>query len=117
MQQDSLIPSHFQGTAVETAGMRRKHQRVMVGQDEDISLGGMFLSTNQPLPIGSRIVVDIAIEPPSEPPVRINAVVRWRKRWSTRRGMGVEFIGFEAQGENHLKAWLDRLSVEPVRVN
>ena len=94
----SIVLSHD-----AVASNRRKYPRVAVSQEENLSLRGMFLATEQPQPVGSRIVVDIGIGLPNDPPLRAEAIVRWRKE---RRGMGVEFIAFEEQGKDRLEAWL-----------
>lgn len=52
----------------------------------DISLGGMFIETDRPLPYGTQVILEVAL--PSLPaPAQIQATVRW----VGAEGMGVQF--------------------------
>ena len=60
----------------------------------NLSLGGMFIATNRPLPKGCVVIVQFSTAA-GEPPVLVKAIVRWRRRWLSPRGMGLAFYEFE----------------------
>ena len=53
---------------------------------KDISLGGMFVFSDQPPPFGAELTI-VAQLPHSKGPLRLPAVVRW----SNSEGFGVQF--------------------------
>lgn len=60
---------------------------------QDLSRGGIYISTPEPLETGSEISLSLYL--PGQDPVNIRGVVRWSNREdsSARRcGMGIEFI-------------------------
>ncbi len=65
------------------------------GHATDISLGGMFIQTDQPLPFSTEIVVHVTL-PRQRAPFALPAVVRW----AGPRGMGVQF-GLIGARETH----------------
>ena len=97
-------------TSIVPAFNKRKYPRVAVGQGENLSLGGMFLATDRPQRVGSRILVDIGIGQPNEPPIRATSIVRWRAK---RRGVGGEFVAFRKQEKDRLQAWLKGRESDP----
>jgi hypothetical protein len=64
----------------EPAGVRVK------GQAKDISLGGMFVQTAEPLPFATEVIVYAELTP-GKPAFALPAVVRWTRD----DGMGVQF--------------------------
>ncbi len=88
----------------------RSEREYLRGIVEDVSLGGMFIATRQPLPVGTPIVLELhARGDAGSEPVRARAVVCWRRRWRQPRGMGVRFVEFEYLGQRRLETWLDTL--------
>ena len=67
----------------------------MDGIARDISLGGTFIETDLPGPVGQQLVVHVAL-PGSKREINLPAVVRW----SGRDGMGVQF-GLLGARETH----------------
>ncbi len=70
----------------------------------DLSQGGIFISTPEPINNGS--VVDLSVYIPGEEPVSVKGIVRWtRENESTkqRAGMGIEFTGLDAKQREALK--------------
>lgn len=62
---------------------------------QNISHGGLFISTPEPLEIGSQI--DLSLYIPGENPVTLKGVVRWTNEKeegsaAPKCGMGIEFI-------------------------
>lgn len=65
------------------------------GECTDISLGGMFIVTEQPAPFGAEVVVHIHV-PGAPSAFALPAVVRWVRQG----GMGVQF-GLLGAKETH----------------
>lgn len=74
-------------------GLRVKYKQggaVMVDTTDDISEGGAFILSDDPIPVGSRVELKL-LPPGSLFGVGVKAVVAWR-RDRGRRGFGVEFL-------------------------
>ena len=74
---------------------------------KNISLGGMFVATDEPLPEGSLVTLLFSTVP-EESPVTVNAIVRWRRRWLSPRGMGLAFYEFEGLAGREREAWMGK---------
>lgn len=97
---------------------KRKHNRISVkvksevisedgftySNTVDISKGGIFISTPEPIDIGSSL--NLAIQIPGEDPVEIIGVVKWvrnSEKEGERAGMGIEFADMNARQAESLK--------------
>lgn len=108
------------GTRVVYGGgpLDRRERDYLEGVADNVSLGGMFIATDHPMPEGS--IVWLEFQPRArageaagdELPIRARAVVRWRSRWRKPRGMGIEFVEFEGLGERELSEIIERLLVD-----
>jgi uncharacterized protein (TIGR02266 family) len=87
--------------------LRRPEREYLKAVAEDVSLGGMFLSTRHMFPEGTAIEVEFRPCDEAGAPVRAKAVVCWRRRWREPRGMGVRFVEFVSLGERRLESWID----------
>ncbi len=80
------------------------------GTIENVSRGGIFLTTPSPLETGTE--VELTFEVPGEERARLvsaRAVVRWNRTSLEPAGMGLQFQEF-ASGESALRTWLDLLA-------
>lgn len=71
---------------------------------DDLSYGGIFISTPEPVKIGSEIRLSILT--PDEENIEIKGVVRWMSEGDgsdSRNGMGIEFIDINFTHESKLK--------------
>jgi len=59
---------------------------------QDLSLGGVFLDTTLPLPVGEKVVVQL-IHPQTLAPFDLEGVIRRRVKEGAMRGAAVEFTG------------------------
>jgi len=66
------------------------------GRSRDVSVGGMFILTDAPLPFGADLVVHVTM-PGQKSPFALTGVVRWSK---AGEGMGVQF-GMMGARETH----------------
>ena len=74
---------------------------------QDLSSGGLFISTPDPVPPGSE--VSLSIKLPDGEHLTLKGVVRWTKdegRDDSRAGMGIEFIDLTEEDSNKLKKHL-----------
>ena len=80
----------------------------------NVSLGGMFIETEEPLAPGQvlRIEFDTGRQGAADSAVIAKAVVRWRRRVFDPRGMGVQFLEFEGLTEEKLEEWLNSVMAE-----
>ncbi|MDP6978418.1 MAG: PilZ domain-containing protein [Myxococcota bacterium] len=77
----------------------------------DISLGGMFIATPRPLPLGSELSIEMAL-PQRDDPLFVKAsVVRSEEggALSGRTGMGIMFADIAAEQASVLKDFLGQL--------
>jgi len=77
----------------------------LAGRAKDISLGGMFVETPNPLPFRADLTVRVVL-PGQKAPFEIPAVVRWTRA----DGMGVQF-GLIGARETHAITEVTRAGV------
>jgi uncharacterized protein (TIGR02266 family) len=58
----------------------------------DLSPGGLFVRTNNPLPVGTDIDLSVVVGPTGLR-ISINGTVTWRRENEPHRGMGIQFGG------------------------
>lgn len=113
---DEDQPDRF-GSADRRSDVRHAtHLRVVVNAAEqgiamDISLGGIFIATPRPLPIGSEISLEIET-PLLDKPIRVaGSVVRVEDAGELNRrpGMGIMFSELDAEQCGAIKVLVSRL--------
>jgi hypothetical protein len=78
----------------------------------NVSRGGAFVQTSEPLAPGRRILVELAL--PNGPPLEAIGRVAWTKRVMTPdernqdAGVGIEFLGGVAEQFSALQDFIDR---------
>jgi PilZ domain len=95
--------------------VRPDDRRYLLGVAENLSLGGLFISTRHP-PFGVGTVVLIDLYPGAgsdRAPFSARAVVRWRNLWREPRGMGLQFLDFANVAERPVPALLDGVAGAP----
>ena len=69
------------------------------GFTENISEGGLFLATAEPLRIGDEVAITLGIE--GDPPIELTGVVRWLRLSQGPNGpapgAGVQFVGMNEE--------------------
>lgn len=87
----------YQRTTIDVAVefVAKGGARKLAGRATDISLGGMFIKTDAPLPFSVELVVHVTLQG-QRSPFAMPAVVRW----SGEAGMGVQF-GLIGARETH----------------
>lgn len=73
----------------------------------NISKGGIFIKTSLPLPVGERVRLRLTL-PGGDAPFALDGVVKWvstlRDKDKPMAGMGVEFVNFDDEIREKLKA-------------
>jgi hypothetical protein len=73
------------------------------GVTSDLSLGGCFVCTSKPFPVGARVRIILKRKDQAVEAVGVVRIVK------PRIGMGVEFIDLDAPHHQPLSRWLDQL--------
>lgn len=108
------------GTAMEhrRADQRHEHQLSVeftfeglthVARTRNVSLGGLFLVTDLPLPYGARLELRFAV-PTQREPIEVGGQVRWTtvRQDAEGAGVGVRFDGLRARDVWALNKFFDR---------
>ena len=78
------------------------------GHTRNISLGGVFIETEQTLPFGARLVLKFKVPTQTEP-IEVDGQVRWLEMEEGRlRGLGIRFEGLRARDVWALNKWFER---------
>src|SRR5262249_49835684 len=78
----------------------------------NISRGGIFINTPNPLPVGTTVRLIISLPDTSFPFDLVGRVTRINEVENPRQqvpGMGIEFIGIEDEKRNRIQRLVDRL--------
>ena len=109
------------GVAVRFFGepIDRTKRQYLDGVVENCGLGGMFISTDRPFPKGSLVTLDFRIKSESRDldPVKAQGIVRWVRRRTGDRGMGIAFIEFQGLGDRVFSDWIRKVLKEPEEKN
>ena len=69
----------------------------------DISIGGVFIETNQKLPVGNEMMLKFSLPNHSKP-----FTLKGKVAWSSPRGFGVKFRDMSSQQGEILKTFVDQ---------
>jgi PilZ domain len=104
------------GTEViyRAAPVRPQDRRYLLGVAENVSLGGLFISTRHPFGVGTVVLLDLYPGAGCDrAPFSARAVVRWRSLWREPRGMGLQFLEFANLAERPVPALLNDALAPP----
>ncbi len=79
-------------------------QGVTLSATFDMSHGGLFVTT--PEPIGEGSEVELALYIPGQEPVSLKGIIRWKREdesEQSKAGMGIEFVGASDETIKSLK--------------
>lgn len=84
------------------------------GFTENISEGGVFISTFSPPPVGAEVALRITIRGSSQ--LVVKGIVRWHRREDSGdlAGCGVQFIELDGRQGQALQAMLEQAAREPL---
>ena len=96
----------------------RSQTNFFVGFSENISEGGIFITTQSPPDIGDAIEVDIPLIDGSET-IAVKGVVRWHRFMANGNpsGCGVQFTEIPAGAEQLLQNMITLLQKEPLFID
>ncbi len=85
--------------------------KVFLAYAENISQGGLFLSSAQTLKIGDRFPIEFIL-PDNKTKVRCTCEVTWKKKYDHNgiisEGVGVRFIDLPASQKKIISGWIDK---------
>lgn len=86
---------------IEAAISLTSQHNLYAGIANDISEGGVFVATYQPLPVGSEVAIDLSFEAVGGPRLLVNGEVRWHRgdtpSGDAAPGMGLRFLDLRAE--------------------
>ena len=96
----------------------RSQTNFFMGFSENISEGGIFISTQSPPDVGDNIEVDIPMIDGSKT-VSIKGIVRWHRFMANGdpSGCGVQFTDIPDGAEKHLENMILLLQKEPLFID
>jgi len=79
----------------------------------NVSRGGIFLSTRNPLPIGTAIHLRFSLPPPESRDIKVNGKVAWINEYKPGKvnlnpGMGVEFVNLSERDNEAITGLVKR---------
>lgn len=81
---------------IEAAISLTSQHNLYAGIANDISEGGVFVATYQPLPVGAEVAIDLSFEAVGGPRLLVNGEVRWHRgdtpSGDAAPGMGLRFL-------------------------
>lgn len=94
----------FARTKVDTKSEVHFDEGMTFSSSTDMSNGGLFISTPEPLSEGSEVSLSLQI--PGEESVDIKGIVRWVRESDgedSRSGMGIEFVDISENDLENIK--------------
>ncbi len=92
--------------------VKGKHSnKVFVAYAENISQGGLFLSSSQTLKVGDKFPIEFVL-PDKKTKVRCTCEVVWKKRYDkmglVSEGMGIRFVDLDPLQRKVIGEWIDK---------
>ncbi|MFY9269249.1 MAG: PilZ domain-containing protein [Candidatus Manganitrophaceae bacterium] len=92
--------------------VKGKHSnRIFVATAENISRGGLFLSSSKPLKIGDRFPIEFVL-PDNKTTVRCTCEVAWKKKYDVKgvvsEGVGVRFVDLPPDQKKIINVWIEK---------
>jgi len=85
--------------------------KVFLAYAENISPGGLFLSSSQTLKVGDRFPIEFVL-PDNKTKVRCTCEVAWKKKYDTNgiisEGVGVRFVDLASVQKKIISGWIDK---------
>lgn len=85
--------------------------KVFLAYAENISPGGLFLSSSQTLKVGDRFPIEFVL-PDNKTKVRCTCEVAWKKKYDTdgiiSEGVGVRFVDLASAQKKVISGWIDK---------
>ena len=111
-----------------TPGTRRKHIRVAMCNKVyvthngiaserytvNVSAGGMYIKTTEPLPVGSKVVISFPLEAGSHLNLKGNVANTQREIGKQPPGMGIEFREIRDDEKKMLREFVKRVSAQDI---
>ncbi|RMF43070.1 MAG: TIGR02266 family protein [Deltaproteobacteria bacterium] len=87
-----------------------ENRRVFFGYAKNLSRGGLFLATVNPLEPGSRVTVELTLPPFGTRTLTCDCEVVWKRPYQARSphepGMGLRFVDLDDEDAAAIDAWV-----------
>jgi uncharacterized protein (TIGR02266 family) len=94
----------------------KHYDRVFLGRAENISIGGMFMSSNRPLQVGERFPMEFIL-PDRKTKIGCTGEVVWTREYTSEgagsQGVGVRFVDLNAQKMKAIEQWIRKQESHP----
>ncbi len=77
----------------------------------NISKGGTFIRTKQPLPTGTRFVFRLVV-PTLDEPIVLEGEVAWTREEGEEAGMGIRFVYADEEAKRRIEQTVERLMAD-----
>jgi uncharacterized protein (TIGR02266 family) len=117
-REDEILQRQSQRLRMEAKLTLRSQTNFFMGFSENISEGGIFISTESPPDVGDAVEVDIPMIDGSQT-VSIKGIVRWHRFMAdgNASGCGVQFTEIPDGAERHLENMITMLQKEPLFID
>lgn len=93
-----------------------ENRKVFFGYSKNLSRGGMFIATVNPLAPGCRVKVELPLPPPLSGTVSCECEVVWQRRYSPGNsydpGMGLRFLDLSEEAGQVIDDWVKEAEAE-----
>jgi len=117
-QEQELLSRKSDRLKMEAKITLRSQTNFFVGFSENISEGGIFISTQSPPDVGDSLEVDIPLIDGSQT-ITIKGIVRWHRFMANGNpsGCGVQFLDMPAGADHLLQNMITLLQKEPLFID
>ena len=89
----------------------KRSNKVFLAYAENISQGGLFLSSSHTLKVGDRFPIEFVL-PDDKTKIRSTCEVVWKKRYDNMglvsEGMGIRFVDIDSAQKKLIGQWIDK---------
>ncbi|HUK55424.1 MAG TPA: PilZ domain-containing protein [Nitrospiria bacterium] len=89
----------------------RKYNKVFIGHTQNISIGGLFMSTERPLQAGEQFPIEFVL-PDRKTKINCTGEVTWTRSYAAEgagsEGIGVRFVDLNDQKMKAIGQWIKK---------
>ena len=94
----------------------KKYDQIFLGSAKNISLGGLFLSTDRSLRVGDHFPLEFIL-PGGSTKVVCTGEVSWTRQYSpgnaASQGVGLRFVGLDDRKMKAIEKWIKKQQTQP----
>lgn len=89
----------------------KRYDKVFLGHSKNISLGGLFVSTDGPVRVGERFPLEFIL-PDQKTRIACTGEVSWTREYSSEgsgsQGVGIRFLDISSRTMKALETWMKK---------